>query len=403
MKPSLLFLDQQSWRGGGQRVLQEVIAAFEKETFRLIVALPADGPFARDLRGNGVETLAYPLGHYRSGRKSLREAFILFFRSIYCGLRLARRIRRENVKLVYINGPRCLLAGAFAARLTRRPCIFHLHNIMTRKAELLLAAAACRYVQVILACSQAAASALTSRQPSLSPKIRMIWNPVAPIPNAGVPRSRNPIATEVHPGKTIAMVGRITRQKGQHVLLRAARYLSWQYKPLRIIFVGGPAPDSPEDKAYFQELQSYARRRCPGVDVRWEGFHAEVGPFLAACDAAVVASTESEGLGLAALEALQHGVPVVGSRVGGLPEIIRDGMNGFLVPAGDGRALADALHHLLSDAELHERLSRGARLTVDERFSPHGFHQTLRHIVADLLHPPTARKESDAEKVEATA
>jgi N-acetyl-alpha-D-glucosaminyl L-malate synthase BshA len=78
--------------------------------------------------------------------------------------------------------------------------------------------------------------------------------------------------------------------------------------------------------------------------------------------------SETESFGLAALEALSCGVPVVASRVGGLPEVIEEGESGFLAPVGDIDGMADAVVRLLEDDVLHTRLARNARARAVERF-----------------------------------
>ncbi|MGH9353177.1 MAG: glycosyltransferase, partial [Terriglobia bacterium] len=130
MKPVILFLGQQSRQEGAERVLDEVLYALAGE-FAPLVALPEDGPFADTLRARGIETFLFPLGRYHAGRKSLSDVTTFPFRSARCALWLARVIRRRRAGLVYINGPRCLWAGALAARLTGRPSLFHLHMTMT--------------------------------------------------------------------------------------------------------------------------------------------------------------------------------------------------------------------------------------------------------------------------------
>jgi glycosyltransferase involved in cell wall biosynthesis len=87
---------------------------------------------------------------------------------------------------------------------------------------------------------------------------------------------------------------------------------------------------------------------------------AEVAAALDASTCLVLPS-RSEGMGRVVVEAFCRGRPVVGTRVGGTPDIVRDGENGLLVPAEDASALADALVRALSDRELLERLAGGAR------------------------------------------
>jgi glycosyltransferase involved in cell wall biosynthesis len=76
-----------------------------------------------------------------------------------------------------------------------------------------------------------------------------------------------------------------------------------------------------------------------------------------------------ESFGLAALEAMACGVPAVASRVGGLPEVVTDGVDGYLVPVDDTQAVAEAALRLLEDAELHARVAAAARRTAETRFT----------------------------------
>jgi glycosyltransferase involved in cell wall biosynthesis len=78
--------------------------------------------------------------------------------------------------------------------------------------------------------------------------------------------------------------------------------------------------------------------------------------------------SETESFGLAALEAMACGVPVIASAVGGLPEVIPEGEVGFLCPLGDVEAMAVAARRLLGDAALHRRLSRAARRLAETRY-----------------------------------
>jgi glycosyltransferase involved in cell wall biosynthesis len=100
---------------------------------------------------------------------------------------------------------------------------------------------------------------------------------------------------------------------------------------------------------------------------------------------ALVLPSFSEGLPRVAMEAFARGRPVIGSRAGGIPDIVEDGVNGLLVPAGDDGALADALARVLCDRELAQRLARGAA-DSGERWlqTPEAFAQHTRSLVDEL-------------------
>ncbi|MFT3968642.1 MAG: glycosyltransferase family 4 protein, partial [Sphingobium sp.] len=100
--------------------------------------------------------------------------------------------------------------------------------------------------------------------------------------------------------------------------------------------------------------------------------------------------SHNEGLPVSLLEAMSHGLAVIGSRVGGIPELIRDGTDGLLVDAGDVAAIADALERLLSDDALRERLGSAARARIDDAFSDRAVLPLLDQLYRHCTAPPEA-------------
>jgi glycosyltransferase involved in cell wall biosynthesis len=157
----------------------------------------------------------------------------------------------------------------------------------------------------------------------------------------------------------IALVGALYPRKGHAVLLEAVALLTGRGLRPTCLFAGsGPEGDS-----------LMARAASLGVErqARWLGRLDDVAPVLAAADLVAVPSL-AEGLGVAALEAMAAGRPVVASAVGGLRETVRHEGEGLLVPPGDPAELADALARCLTDAGLRQTLGAAGR-TRAERFS----------------------------------
>ncbi len=153
-----------------------------------------------------------------------------------------------------------------------------------------------------------------------------------------------------HPGPLrIGQVGALVdHHKGQRVLFEALR-LTPALAQCPVLLIGAG-----EDEAAL-------RREAHDLpQVVFTGFVDNVADHLAALDLFVFPSRE-EGLGSVLIDAMAQGLPIVASRVGGIPELIEDGQTGLLVPPGDASALAAALTCLMADAELRARLGAAAR------------------------------------------
>jgi glycosyltransferase involved in cell wall biosynthesis len=161
-------------------------------------------------------------------------------------------------------------------------------------------------------------------------------------------------STSRHTPFRILNVGRLAVEKGLDDLLDACALLGFEYE---LTLVGsGPL------EAHLRARAS-DRVRFPGPQPR-----SMLGALYAQHDV-FCTSAISEPFGMVVLEALACGLPVIGTRVGGIPEMVRDGVNGLLVPSRDARALAGALTRLATDEPLRARLAASARPSVLPRFS----------------------------------
>ncbi len=125
----------------------------------------------------------------------------------------------------------------------------------------------------------------------------------------------------------------------------------------------GDGPDYGRTQALVHELGLADR-------VHFVGVVDEVAPLLSAADLLLLPS-ETESFGLVALEAMASGVPVVASRVGGLPEVVEHGVTGYLAPVGDVEAMAEFSLRILSDCEVRKRFGEAARERAVRLFDWH--------------------------------
>ncbi len=166
-------------------------------------------------------------------------------------------------------------------------------------------------------------------------------------------------------GHRIAMIGRLVRSKGTHFALDALTLLRQRLPDAELDIIGG----GPEQAALERTA---AERRLP---VRFHGAQGQAAAraLLARSRVLCFPSTATENLpvetlGLVAAEAQAMGVPVVGARTGGIPEVVEDGVSGLLVPDASPPALAAALERLLTDEALHAAMSAAGQARVARRF-----------------------------------
>jgi glycosyltransferase involved in cell wall biosynthesis len=152
-------------------------------------------------------------------------------------------------------------------------------------------------------------------------------------------------------GKTVVgHIGELDHShKGQGTILEAARALKDTHPELHFVLVG----NGKDDRKF--------RSRASGLaNVEFAGFVDNVADYLAKFDVFIYPSLH-EGLGSTLLDAMNFGLPIVASKVGGIPEIVEDQVNGLLIPPGSPRDLINALQRVIEDATLRESMSRQNR------------------------------------------
>ncbi len=159
---------------------------------------------------------------------------------------------------------------------------------------------------------------------------------------------------------TVGWIGRMTAVKRTGDIVEAMKRLLDQNIDACLCLVGdGPDREPTEQLAHDLGIVE----RCLFL-----GYQDDVAPYYASFDALILPSA-NEGTPVSAIEALAAGRPVVATRVGGVPDVIRDGEDGFLVDPGDVDALADRLGRLAANGELAQRMGEAGRARVLERYS----------------------------------
>jgi glycosyltransferase involved in cell wall biosynthesis len=174
----------------------------------------------------------------------------------------------------------------------------------------------------------------------------------------------------------LVAVGRLEEQKGMDVLLEAVASLAGRGLDFVVAVAG--------DGSWRERLERTATGAGIESRVRWMGRVPDPGPLMLAADVFVLPS-RWEGLPLTLLEAMARGRAVVASSVGGIPEVVADGENGVLVPAGDAGALASALERIIESPALRQKLGEGARESVERGYTWDGVVEAFETIYDEVL------------------
>lgn len=164
----------------------------------------------------------------------------------------------------------------------------------------------------------------------------------------------------------IGIIGRITPLKGHLHFIKAMARISRSVPRLKIWIVGD-APASKE--AYKEEVQVLVRRLGLWHCTEFLGTQRDIPGILAHLDLVVLATTTHEAFGRVVVEAMASGVPVVATRVGGVVDIIEDGLDGFLVPPADAKSMAEAIMRIFNDTQLAKSMAQAAYVKVKAKYN----------------------------------
>ena len=327
----ILCLEQFSNLGGGQLALIGLLPALRARGCQVRVALPAEGPLAAKIRELGCAVDILPFGFYPNGHKTFHDAVRYARETPKLCRAIEQSVAEHRIDLLYVNAPRPLPAAAIAARRQSVPLVFHSHNRIGQPAAACIAGCALRFAHArVIACSHFAAEPLRAhiRPDALS----VLYNGIAPI--ASGPRPARKL-------RRIGVIGRIETEKGQLDFVRAAWLLVRQFPDCLFTVVGAP---SFSDNRYFEKVIRASR----GLPIFFTGWRNDIAAVFENLDLLAVPSSPLEAAARVIVEAFAARVPVVAFPSGGIPEIIEDGVTGFLTRASTPEALARRMADVLT-------------------------------------------------------
>ncbi|MEY2546057.1 MAG: hypothetical protein QOG48_1174, partial [Verrucomicrobiota bacterium] len=195
----------------------------------------------------------------------------------------------------------------------------------------------------------------------------------------------------------IVNIGMIRSDKGQMRLVSAAASVLKQRQDARFVFVGKGTRDGNRE----ERMRDMIAKTGFAEKILMLGYRWDTPDILAAANLLVISSLGTEASPIVLREAFAAGVPVIATRIGDIPEVVRDGENGLLIEPNDRDALANAIMRFLNDPELAQRCATNARKYAQEHF---GFEQMMRaKLDVDLAIVPQSHDRREVDRVDQLA
>ncbi|OQW35083.1 MAG: hypothetical protein A4E19_01810 [Nitrospira sp. SG-bin1] len=353
--------------GGGERYLELLFEKLDRSRFTPLLICPEPGPLAEKMMVKGVPTEVVHLA-------PLVNPFAL--------IRLTWLLKRKHVTILQTHGARANVYGRLAAWLAGVPCVVSTVHNSIRDYDVSfvkywiyrnLFRLTLPWADRVICVSEALRRDVLADCPSATAVTTTVRNGVDPVRFSGS-GNRDKIRKEwcVGEGPVLLTVARLMTQKGHRFLIQALPGLLAEW-PSLVCFIVGEGDGR-------ETLRDLAREEGVEQSCRFVGPRNDVVDWYAAADVVVLPSL-SEGFPFVVLEALAMSRPVVATHVNGVPEIIRDGTTGLLVPPRDPHALETAIRKVLRDPGWAACLGEAGRREVTACFTVGKMvHDTIRVI-----------------------
>ena len=355
--------------GGSERHLLDLLAGLPSQRVdprMLVLRAPGAGRFTAALERRGIDHVEVDAG------SDVSPALVA---------RIRREIGAAGADLVHTHLVHADVHGQLAARLARVPAVASMHSVhafFTRRPFRTVEHLALGSARRVIAISEHVAAFLVRHRLAARDRIRVVpygidadaWTATDDERNQA--RERFGLDDDAF---SVGMTSRLVPGKGHALAFEAVRR-AHEKDPRVALLAAGEGPLT----ATFGPLA----RDSEGA-IRMLGHVEDVRGFVAACDAVVVPTEASlgEGFGLAALESMAAGRPVVVSRVGSLPEVVGDA--GLVVPSGDAGALADAIVRLAGDPTERIRLGAAGGVRARERYPLEAMIRATAEVYREVL------------------
>jgi glycosyltransferase involved in cell wall biosynthesis len=371
-KIRILYIFAGAGVGGGERYLLLLADKLDKNKYEVLFVSTAKEKFLEEARRRSLEVLIVNMDS--------KFNFIAFWQ-------IRDFIRKKKITIVHTHGAGASFYGRVAAKWAAVPILVTtVHNSLydypisrpKRGIYVFIDRLTARLCDKIICVSDAIKDDLIKKSKLPQEKVLTIHNGIdIESFNKNIDASYLEREFNVKPhDRKIGIVGRLTHQKGHVYFLKAAAELTKAFPDIKCFIVG--------DGDLKDELMRTAQRLAVSPHCIFTGDRTDIPELLSFFDVFVLSSI-SEGFPMVLLEAMSAGCPVVASAVGGVPELIQDGIDGILVPAQSHEALSEAITDLLNDKNKRENIRFAARKTVEEKFNADMMIKSVEKLYDSLM------------------
>lgn len=386
MKKNVLIINQSAELYGADRALLELLENYPKE-YNPIVVLHEEGPLKDLLETMGIQVIKSSVIKVKRG--VLRPSFFikLPFDVIKSIFHIKKELKGQKIDFVHSNAISVFI-GAFYSFFLRKKHLWHVHEIIIHPEKL-----AKWYPKIvsffshqIVFNSKATAKQFRKNCNNIDKKSVIVYNGQ----NRNYPFSNheeiksirlNEFKLKDNSTLAIGLVGRISRLKGQQLLLKSFLKLYSKYPNIQLIYIGSTPPGQ---DYYLHQLETKIENLKLQNQITILDFKQNVWPYYDALDIVVVPSTEPESFGLVATEAMLSKKPVVASKLGGLQEIVVHEETGYLFEAGNSNDLCNQLEKIILNPNLGQNLGLKGQERVQNCFSTQNYVQGMKKVYDQL-------------------
>ena len=390
----MLYINPGIHMGGAERSLILLLKGMDKSRFTPVVAAFGEGIFLNAVRELSIKSYSVKLSRrVEKLTKLYREYSSVGYAKSLGGisagiLSLCQLIRKQRIALVHTNGIKAHFLGGFAAKLCRVPLVWHVRDFIPpgieKDAFLLLASVMPDRIIV----NSDAVGMQFSHSAKAYKKVVRIYNAVdltefEPSLQGWRVREEFRIPSSA---PLVGLIAHLTPWKGHDYFLKAAAKIGQALPEARFLIVGDVIYQTEGHETYKKDLEVLCSDLGLGEKVIFTGFRYDIPEVIAALDVVAHASSQPEPFGRVLIEAMAMGKPVVATNLGGVPEVVKDGETGLLVPPRDSEALAEASIKLLKDKQFASWLGANGLKHVRANFDARSHVEQIEALYKSLLY-----------------